>query len=45
MSNKNECVKVAVRCRPMSSKEVEAGYETVVHINEERGEVIVTNPK
>lgn len=29
----------------MSSKEVEAGYETVVHINEERGEVIVTNPK
>ena len=33
MSNKNECVKVAVRCRPMSGKEETAGYEKVVKIN------------
>lgn len=45
MSNKNECVKVAVRCRPMSQNEVEAGYETIVHIKPERGEVLVTNTK
>lgn len=38
-------MKVAVRCRPMSSDEVQAGYETIVHIKPERGEVIVTNTK
>ncbi len=29
----------------MSSNEVEAGYETIVNINPERGEVVVTNTK
>ena len=34
MSSKNECVKVAVRCRPMSSNEVEAGHDEIVNVEQ-----------
>lgn len=30
MSDKKECVRVAVRCRPMSSNEVTSKYENIV---------------
>ena len=40
-----ECVKVAVRCRPMSSKEVDKGFKEIVEVVEERGEIRVHNQK
>ena len=39
-----ECVKVVIRCRPMSSNEMQAGHEVVVKMNTKRGEVVVTRP-
>lgn len=39
-----ECVKVAIRCRPMSSDEMQAGHEVVVKMNPVRGEVFVDKP-
>ncbi|CAK1589368.1 unnamed protein product [Parnassius mnemosyne] len=41
----NECVKVVVRCRPLSQKEKNEGYEEVVKVWPERGAVQVYNPK
>ncbi|CAH2055998.1 unnamed protein product, partial [Iphiclides podalirius] len=41
----NECVKVVVRCRPLSEKEKNEGYEEVVKVWPERGAVQVYNPK
>lgn len=41
----NECVKVVVRCRPLSEKEKNEGYEEVVQVSPERGAVQVYNPK
>ncbi|XP_067121454.1 kinesin-II 95 kDa subunit-like isoform X2 [Centruroides vittatus] len=41
----SECVKVIVRCRPMSEKEVGEGYDRVVDMHPERGVVEVRNPK
>ncbi|XP_013144872.1 PREDICTED: kinesin-like protein Klp68D isoform X2 [Papilio polytes] len=41
----NECVKVVVRCRPLSQKEKNEGYEEVVRVWPERGAVQVYNPK
>lgn len=40
-----ECVKVAVRCRPLSSKEITNGNECIVDVVPDRGEIIVTNSK
>lgn len=40
-----ECVKVAVRCRPLSSKEITNGNECIVDVIPDRGEIIVTNSK
>lgn len=40
-----ETVKVAIRCRPMSKGEKVEGYEKVVNINNDTGEVFVKNPK
>lgn len=41
----SECVKVIVRCRPMSEKEIAEGYDRVVDMHPERGVVEVRNPK
>mmetsp|Transcript_18435 Transcript_18435/g.22116 ORF Transcript_18435/g.22116 Transcript_18435/m.22116 type:complete len:824 (+) Transcript_18435:108-2579(+) len=40
-----ECVKVVVRCRPLSSKEVEDSRQRIVDMDLERGCVTVKNPK
>lgn len=40
----NECVKVAIRCRPMNTKELDAGHTQVVKINEKQGEIFVSRP-
>lgn len=45
MADKNECVKVAVRCRPLSSTEIEHKNESIVNVIPDRGEIIVTNTK
>lgn len=44
MSEK-ECVKVAVRCRPMSEKEKDKGFGEIVTVVPERGEIVVQNQK
>ncbi|XP_032522833.1 kinesin-like protein Klp68D isoform X2 [Danaus plexippus] len=41
----NECVKVVVRCRPLSDKEKNEGHDEVVKVWAERGAVQVYNPK
>ena len=46
MSGKNsECVKVVVRCRPMSSQEIKDDRKYAVQINTKLGEITVNNPK
>ncbi|XP_076338911.1 LOW QUALITY PROTEIN: kinesin-like protein KIF3B [Tachypleus tridentatus] len=40
-----ECVKVVVRCRPLSEKETSEGYERVVNMFPDRGVVEINNPK
>jgi len=44
MSKNVECVKVAMRCRPLSSTEKQDGREMIVQIHPSRGEVIINNP-
>ncbi|XP_041968866.1 kinesin-like protein Klp68D isoform X2 [Aricia agestis] len=41
----NECVKVVVRCRPLSEKEKKEGYDEVVKVWPDRGAIQVYNPK
>ncbi|XP_052752742.1 kinesin-like protein Klp68D isoform X2 [Galleria mellonella] len=41
----NECVKVVVRCRPLSEREKKESYDEVVKVWPERGTVQVYNPK
>ena len=43
ISNKNEAVKVAIRCRPINSKETGDGHVCVVECTE-KGEIFVTRP-
>jgi hypothetical protein len=38
----DECVKVAIRCRPLSTKETEAGHVLAVKINPKMGEIYVS---
>ena len=45
MEKKVESVRVAVRCRPMSSKEKTQGCVDVVRVDESRGEIHIQNPK
>lgn len=40
-----ECVKVAVRCRPLSSREIEHKNESIVDVIPDRGEIVVHNTK
>jgi len=39
-----ECVKVAIRCRPLSSGEMNAGHEVVVKMNVKKAEIFVDKP-
>lgn len=39
-----ECVKVVIRCRPLSEKEMSAGNEVVVKMKTATGEVFVNKP-
>ena len=41
LSQKNESVKVAIRCRPINEKEIGQGHTQIVNINSQRGEIIV----
>jgi hypothetical protein len=43
LSNKNEAVKVAIRCRPINSTETANGHVVVVECTE-KGEIFVTRP-
>ena len=40
-----ECIKVAIRCRPISTQEIQDNRLGIVTIDSERGEVQVINPK
>jgi len=45
MSKNVECVKVLIRCRPLSPKEVEDGRQMIVQMDTKRGEIVIKNPK
>lgn len=38
----NETVKVVIRCRPLSKKEMEAGHDVIVKMNTKTGEIYVS---
>ena len=40
-----ECVRVVVRCRPMSEKETAQGHKKVIQIDSKACAVTITNPK
>lgn len=44
MSKPVEAVKVAIRCRPIGSKEISEGHTKIVDVNQETGEVFVKKP-
>ena len=44
MSNKTECIRVVIRCRPLSEKEMKDNREVVVKMNHQSGEVMVSKP-
>lgn len=41
MSDKSECIKVVIRLRPMASKEADQGFQKVVNMFSNKGEVVV----
>jgi hypothetical protein len=41
----SECVKVVVRCRPLSQKEVDEGRQRVVEMDLSAGQISLRNPK
>lgn len=45
MSKSEECVRVAMRCRPLSSQEMSDNRKITVKISPQRKEVIVVNPR
>ena len=45
MSKSEECVRVAMRCRPLSSQEVADNRKITVQIAPQRKEILVNNPK
>ena len=45
MEAAGECVKVGLRCRPMSSDEMRDGYEEIVYIDGPKGEVYLRDPE
>mgnify|MGYP002630466765 CR=1 FL=1 len=44
MSNKTECIRVIIRCRPLSTQEQKDGREVAVSMNFKKGEVIINKP-
>ena len=44
-SDNNETVKVVIRCRPLSKKEMEAGHDVIVKMNTKTGEIFVNKPQ
>lgn len=44
-SNSPECVKVVVRCRPLSKGEMSDGKKSTVNIDTKRGQIAIKNPK
>lgn len=43
--SQNESVQVVVRCRPMNTSEIAAGYDKVVDMWPNRGVIEISNPK
>ena len=43
-SDNNETVKVVIRCRPLSTKEMEAGHDVITKLNTKTGEIYVHKP-
>jgi kinesin family protein 3/17 len=39
-----ECVKVAMRCRPLNKTEMGDGRQVIIQISPSRGEIIVKSP-
>ena len=44
MSNKSECIRVVIRCRPLSETEMKDGREVAVKMNKDTGEILVQKP-
>lgn len=44
MPQRTECIRVAIRCRPLSEQEMKDGREVVVKMNKETGEIMVHKP-
>ncbi|CAM9437403.1 unnamed protein product [Ascophyllum nodosum] len=44
-SKPDECVKVVVRIRPLSRKEGQDGHKAIAEAKEDRGEIVVRNPR
>mmetsp|Transcript_62294 Transcript_62294/g.135005 ORF Transcript_62294/g.135005 Transcript_62294/m.135005 type:complete len:94 (+) Transcript_62294:2-283(+) len=42
--NRTETVVVAIRCRPMASKEIENGNRRIVDFDNQRKTIIISNP-
>lgn len=45
MSKKGESVKVVIRCRPLSEKEIADNRQKIVEVDEKKGELTILNPK
>lgn len=45
MNKPKECVKVMMRCRPMSTGEIDQNHRVIVNIDSEKGEIRVGHPK
>ena len=45
MSKAKECVKVMMRCRPLSEDEINNNRKVIVNIDSKKGEIRVGNPK
>jgi len=45
VSGSREAVKVAVRCRPLNSKEREKGYDNIIQVDQREASVYIKNPQ
>lgn len=45
MSKNTECVKVVIRCRPLSSDEIKDERKKIVKMDLAKGEISILNPK
>jgi len=41
MANKTECIRVIIRCRPLSEQEMKDGREVAVKMIKETGEILI----